>query len=65
MADRSRDNLMSETKQGRTYIDWKNMKKQTVQIDAEGNLTEIELPDPTKPRSLQDLLDKRAKRMGR
>lgn len=56
---------MSETKQGRTYIDWKNMKKQTVQIDAEGNLTEIELPDPTKPRNLQDLLDKRAKRMGR
>lgn len=49
---------------GRTYVDYKNLKKTSVQIDRDGNQVEIEQPTG-KPKSLEEYMDKRRKRMGR
>lgn len=53
---------MSDIKKGSTFIDWANIKKETVFIDKDGN--EI-VENKEKPKTLADLIERRAKRMGR
>jgi hypothetical protein len=53
---------MSE-RNGRVYVS-KNLKKTSVQVDLEGNVVEIEQPT-NKPKSLEEFMERRRKRMGR
>jgi len=52
-------------KQGKTFIDWKNIKKESVMIDKDGQETTIDVPKPEQKKTLEDFLRKRAQRMGR
>lgn len=62
----SEGNTMSEQQnKGKTYVDWGNLKKTSVEIDRDGNQVTVERPVPGKPKSLEDFMKKRAQRMGR
>lgn len=49
-----------EKKQGKVFIDWKNMKKISIEIDRDGNETVTE----SKGDKLKEIAKKRAERLG-
>lgn len=51
---------MEEKKRGKVTIDWKNMKKVSIEIDRDGRETRTE----TKANNLKELAKKRAERLG-